>query len=105
MLEDILKVTLLKETINTDNPLTKDGEPNISQSTTEIYSKRMSITQNEYYSARTKGFKPDLCLEINCFEYNNERFCVVNNIKYEIYRTYQKNNSEFIELYLQAEMQ
>lgn len=105
MFEDVLKVTLLKETIDSDNPLTENGEPNISQSTTVIYARRMSITQNEYYSARAKGFKPDLCLEINCFEYNNERFCMVDSTKYEIYRTYQKSNSEFIELYLKAEMQ
>lgn len=105
MLEDILKVTLLKETINKDNPLTENGEPNISQAATIIHGKRMSITQNEYYSARAKGFKPELCLKVNCFEYNGERFCIVNGIKYEIYRAYQKINSEFVELYLKAEMQ
>lgn len=105
MLEDVLEVTLLKKSINTDNLLTDDGEPNISQSTAIVYAKRISITQNEYYSAKSKGFKPDLCLKVNCFEYNSERFCIVNGIKYEIYRTYQKINSEFIELYLKAEMQ
>lgn len=101
MIDEISEVTLLKKEINKDIPITNQGEPNIKQSSNVVYAERMSITQSEYYSARTKGFKPDLCLKIHAFEYSGERFCVVDNTEYEIYRTYQKSDSEFIELYLE----
>ncbi len=105
MIDEVLEVTFIKETIDSNNPLTDDGKPNVIKQSRVVYAQRMSITQNEYYSARAKGFKADLCLKVNCFEYNGERFCTVNGIKHEIYRTYQKFNSEFVELYLKAEIQ
>lgn len=104
MIEQILEVTLVKEFVDDTTPITQDGNANIKQENNIVYANSTSITQSEYYNARNKGFKPELCLKINYFEYNGERFCIVNGIKYEIYRTYQKNNSEFIELFLKSDI-
>ena len=102
MIEQILEVTLIKEFVDDITPITKDGNANIKQENNIVYAKNISITQSEYYNARNKGFKPELCLKINSFEYNGERFCIVKGNKYEIYRTYQKDNSEFVELFLKS---
>lgn len=105
MIDEVLEVTFIKETIDSNNLLTDDGKPNVVKQSQVVYAQRMSITQNEYYSARAKGFKPELCIRVHCFEYNQERFCTIGDIKYEIYRTYQKIGSEFIELYLKSDIQ
>lgn len=105
MIDETLEVILLKETINPDAPLTETGEPNVIKNSQTVCAQRMSITQSEYYSSREKGLEPEMCLKVYCFEYNQERFCVVNDVKYEIYRTYQKTGSEFIELYLKLDIQ
>lgn len=105
MLDEVLEVTLTKESIDKSNPLTDTGRPNVIKESQVVYAQRLSITQNEYYSSRNSGFEPELCIKVHCFEYNQERFCTIGDIKYEIYRTYQKTGSEFVELYLKSDIQ
>lgn len=105
MIDDVLAITLVKEEIDKDKRLTQDGKPNVVKKSQVVCAQRMSIKQNEYYGAREKGFKPELCLKVHCFEYNQERICVIDGIEYEIYRTYQKVGSEFVELYLKSDIQ
>lgn len=104
MIEEVMEITLVKKALDTNNPITEKGEPNILQTENTVYARNVSIRQSEYYSASDKGFQPDFCFEINGFEYNGERFCLIDNITYEIYRTYQKQNGEIMELYLRSKL-
>lgn len=101
-LEEIIEIELLKQVINSEEPTTATGEPNITEKSTAVYARPKSITQNEFYQAMSNGFKPDFCVEVNCFEYNNERYARCAGEKFEIYRAYHKLGTEKTELYLKA---
>lgn len=100
MNEKIIEITLLAEKINAENPVKNNGEANIEVKSINILAVEKSITQNEYYKARDKGFRPERCLVINSFEYSGERICCIGQERFEIYRTYEKPTSEKIEIYI-----
>lgn len=66
---------------------------------TEIFGQKMSITQNEFFSAGQTGLKPKLKLKICKYEYDNEKIAEIDERKYQIYRTYEPS-SDRLELYL-----
>lgn len=55
----------------------------------EIFGKRKSIKQSEFYQAQASGFKPEIKFEINSFEYEDEAQARYNNKEYKIIRTYE----------------
>lgn len=63
----------------------------------EIYAKKKSITQGEFYQAQAQGFKPELKFEINSFEYENNKKIRYKGRVYKILRTYEVS-SEKIEI-------
>lgn len=100
MNEKIIEITLLAEKVNVENPVNANGETNIKIIQIDILAIEKSITQNEYYKARDKGFRPERCLIINSFEYSGERICCIGKEKFEIYRTYEIPASEQMEIYI-----
>ena len=58
---------------------------------TEIFGKRKSIKQSEFYQAQSTGLKPEIAFEIYSLEYNNEKLVRYNNKEYKVLRTYQKS--------------
>lgn len=56
---------------------------------TEVFAKRKSIKQSEFYQAQATGLKPEIAFEINVFEYSNETHVRYNDKEYKILRTYQ----------------
>lgn len=83
MLDYILE---LISTVPTQNEI---GDIIDNKSYTEVFGKKKSIKQNEFYQAQASGFKPELKFEINSFEYNNEKFVRYNNKEYRVIRTYE----------------
>lgn len=100
MNEKVIEIILLAEKVSTENPVNSDGETNIETVSTNILATEKSITQNEYYKARDKGFRPERCLIINSFEYNGERICCIGKEKFEIYRTYEIFTGDKMEIYI-----
>lgn len=68
---------------------------------TEIFGKRKSIKQSEFYQAHATGLKPELAFEIYCFEYNDEKYVRYNNKEYKVLRTYQ-NSIDKLEIVLEG---
>lgn len=101
-LEDVMEIELLEQIISSKELTTATGELNIREKSTAVYARPKSITQNEFYQAMSNGFKPDFCVEVNCFEYNNERYARCAGERFEIYRAYHKLGTEKTELYLKA---
>lgn len=57
----------------------------------EVFGKKLSISQNEFYQSQAVGLKPELKFQIFIDEYENEQYLLFNNISYRIIRTYSKN--------------
>lgn len=87
-------IKLISQTLTTDEL----GYPIASETFYEIFAKRRSITQTEFFSAGKNGITPDFSFEVNDAEYHGQRLLEYEGKRYEIYRTYQPNN-DTVELY------
>jgi hypothetical protein len=65
---------------------------------TEIYARKESISQSEFYKGGEAGLKPDFRLITAIIDYNGEREVELDSKKYGIYRTYERDQ-DYIELY------
>jgi len=68
------------------------GDTILTSTEREVFAKKLSIGQTEFYQSQATGFKPELKFEIFVDEYENEQYLTYNNISYRIIRTYSKNN-------------
>lgn len=92
---------LILISFNNDSGLKNSiGEPIFNESEKEIYGIKKSVRQSEFYQAAAAGFKPEVVVEINSFEYSNEEICELEGQRFRVYRVYPIKNSERTELYL-----
>lgn len=66
----------------------------------EVYAKKTSISQSEFFTAGQSGMRPDCRFDVYSFEYDGQKNLSHNEIVYTIYRTYV--NGENIELYCEV---
>jgi len=72
-----------------------------------VFCEEKSITQSEFFEASSRGLKAEYKLEIWTQDYNGEasaEYCTDKNgkpIRYQIYRTFKKN--DITEIYLASE--
>lgn len=86
---------------NSDNVAVNDiGEPLYTETVKRVYGIKKSVRQSEFFQASAQGFKPEIVVEVNSFEYNNENICELENQRFRIYRSYPLGKSERTELYL-----
>lgn len=71
------------------------------ESKTEIFVTEDSITRSEWNAAGRDGLKPALMLKTSACNYSGEKIVEYNNVRYGIYRTYEKKETDEIELYLE----
>ena len=95
MLDDIL------ELINITYSQNSIGDTLENKTYTEIFGKRKSIKQSEFYQAQATGLKPEIAFEVYSFEYNDEKYVRYNNKEYKVLRTYQ-NSIDTIEIVLEG---
>ena len=94
--------TTVKLITKTENGVNQYGEPIYTELINEIYAIKKSVRQSEFFQASAQGFKPEIVLEVNDFEYQNQELCYFEGEKFKIYRAYSIKNSERTELYLTA---
>ena len=71
------------------------------ETTREVFCTVRSITQSEAYQAKGIGLNPEYRLVLShSFEYEGEKMCVFNGVRYEIIRTYMDEH-DGIELTIQ----
>lgn len=95
MLDDVLELISITYSQNSI------GDTLENKTYTEIFGKRKSIKQSEFYQAQATGLKPELAFEIYSFEYNDEKYVRYNNKEYKVLRTYQ-NSIDTIEIVLEG---
>lgn len=65
-----------------------------------VFGKISKASQREYFSARQNRFNPEFCVSVWEDEYSGQRYAEINNVKYEIYRTYDNEKTGKTEIYL-----
>lgn len=66
----------------------------------EVYAKKTSVSQSEFFTAGQNGLRPDCTFIIYAFEYSGEKNVAHDGIVYTIYRTYVAGDN--IELYCEV---
>lgn len=95
MLQFITPIYLITNTIE----INEIGDKINTISKRKVYVALSSVRQSEFYQAQAIGVKPEVLLVIRKFEYKNEMCIEYKNEKFNVLRTYDKNNG-LIELTL-----
>ena len=60
-----------------------------SQTRTEVWADRRSVTRAEYYQATQSGIKADIVFTVNAIDYSGQSLVECNGVAYDVVRTYQ----------------
>jgi len=71
-----------------------------TETVTEIFADKLSVTASEFYKADIAGYKAELKFNIYSHEYSGQEIVEVGGKRYKVIRTYETNNGEFTELTL-----
>lgn len=94
--------TIVELIIGVDVESNSIGEAVYKDKTKKIFATKKAVRQSEFFQAAAVGFKPEIVLEVNNFEYANEEYCILEGQKFKIYRAYPISKTEKTELYLTA---
>lgn len=81
----------------------KIGQNISSEEKREIYVLKRTLTRTEYFKAGQNRMNPEIMLVTAAVNYSGENVIEYENMRYEIYRTYHKLDSDEIELYLRKQ--
>ncbi len=68
-----------------------------------VFAEKKSISQNEFYTARSHGFKTELLFLIHAFEYSNQTKIIFEERKYSVVRLFERKD-DVIELYCEEKV-
>lgn len=92
-------IKLIAETITSD----VIGNQIVTEKEREVFATAKPINQNEFFSARTAGINPACKMLVFFGDYEGEELMEWNGQKYNIYRTYQRED-DLIELYAERHL-
>lgn len=93
------EITLIKETPQKD----EYGVYRTVETETSVMCQCGSVTRAEFFGGGRNGLNPELVVTVFGGDYDGERKCAFEGKNYAIYRTYQPEGDDYIELYLQRE--
>ena len=67
----------------------------------EVFGRLESVTRAEWFDGGREGMKPALVFVTPAVNYSGELEAELRGVRYRIYRTYRKRDSEEVELYLE----
>ncbi|OAN19842.1 hypothetical protein [Acholeplasma laidlawii] len=90
-----IRLTLLKIKLSKDE-IGNQGYGFISKK--EVIGISKSVTSKEYYESKKNEYKVDMALKIQSFLYDGSKYAIIDDLIYQIERTYLQG--QFLELYL-----
>ena len=93
-------ITLIKQSGGDETD--SSGNAVYEETQRQVCAEKKSVRQSEFFQAAALGFKPEIVLVVNSFEYENERYCEFEGERFRIYRAYPVGKTERTELYLTA---
>ena len=91
-------VTLVKENQSGQDA---DGFPTYGTETkTDVFCNMQSVKATEFFQAAEHGVNAVYTAVLNSFEYSGEHFAEFKGVRYAVYRAYEKQDKETVELTL-----
>ena len=91
-MDDVL--VLIKRTFEKD----KYGVEKPTESRTEVFCRRQSVTRAEFFDGGRNGLNPELVFTVFHGDYSGEELIEYHGRQYAVYRTY-RTDDDYIELY------
>ena len=83
-------VAILTEKIYSTTTTDEYGDPEVTESTSQVYVGVKSVKRSEYYVAQTAGFDPQIVFMLSDYlEYHGESFVRYQDVLYKVIRTYR----------------
>ena len=80
----------------------EDGFPTeTEEDSTDVWASVTSIDRQEFYASGQRNLKPEIRATIWFSEYNGEEVVEIDGERFGVYRTYRREYSDEIELYLE----
>ena len=95
----LVEITLISETETLDSL----NQPTTTESTTDVVAEMRSITRAEFFNARQGGLTPEYMFIVSAFDYAGQKVLKYNGTRYAIYRTYDGDDDDHVELYTQVD--
>ena len=73
-------------------------DPGTKTGRRRVYAAVLSVARSEFYLANQTGMKADIVFEVHVAEYAEENRVEYKGKRYQVMRTYNKRNKEFMEL-------
>ena len=86
-------ITLLKTEKVSDGA---GGYKNVATAENEVFAKKSSVKQNEFYLAQQSDLQAEVIFKISIFDYDDEKAIKHNDDYYSVIRTYEMG--DFIEI-------
>lgn len=98
-MDDIISLIAEIETQDPDTGIwsIEDGSPR------SVFCRVSSVDRTEYYKAQQIGTAPEIKVITQTANYNGEMIAEYNGDRYKIYRTYNADGNDEIELYLERD--
>ena len=98
-MDDIISLIAEIETQDPDTGIwsTEDGSPR------SVFCRVSSVDRTEYYKAQQIGTAPEIKVITQTSNYDGETIAEYNGERYKIYRTYNADGNDEIELYLERD--
>ena len=91
-------VTLIRET---DGGQDEDGFPIQGEpEKTDVFCNMQSVKATEFFQAAEHGVNAVHTAVLHSYEYDGQKFAEYNGIRYAVYRAYEKQDKETVELTL-----
>lgn len=74
------------------NSIKRESQPR------KVYANKFSVSRAEFDSAGNQGIKPDLAYQLNSIDYQGELKALVDDVKYDVYRTSENGDKTTIYL-------
>lgn len=89
-------LTLISQIRDTD----AYGDPEVKETSREVFARLASVGQKEFYEAHAVGLKPELKFILTDYlDYEGETHAEHNGIRYRVLRTYRKEQELELTVY------
>lgn len=99
-MDDVLTLIQPKLSQNSIGDFVPDGDPE----KTDVFGTVSSVARSEWYAAGEEGRKPELVFTTPIINYSGQPEAEYHGKRYSIYRTYLRQGSDEMELYLERKV-
>ena len=89
-------ITLITETYANDD----SGVPRKTEAAADVFAKKRSVSRSEFFEGGRNGLNPEYEFDVFKGDYDGQRVIEFESKRYGVYRTYEPDDTDYIELYV-----